>query len=610
VAVQGRFSSRVRRFFVKVEAVLASTVLLDLLIHPAVPSSPSFIAVIRVWAVLAFILLLGYLFMTIPRVQRFFYYRIWLGVLLSGALRLTGGIEGCTRDTVRPTRTRFRWLLSAYDLPYENWIRESAEWTILSAHKTGFVVSPHPPNTPVFVQRDHLTVARRWPGQSFAMTILFKPVLIKRTSRGEYQLSVDLTDEAYGIYKNRGKQFLYDRLLQLERDVPREEVRNRSTRLHRFAMEATQEPGEITAGGPYQPLRWSSAGALPLVHWRKPGQEMADDWFVLFFRGIRPVGWNLANGASESAREWRNLFEVGVRELCEELVVLEGPPVARGKPTSDEIHWRRPFRPGQAANAYPDLVGRLTGHDFVHEHNNLRDAQDGITIKDDESRPLRLHEVDTRSRIVVTDDRESFPTENLIFTINPLETGIESIFMFKFDLADNDYLLFGEVLEDLKALAREPVMLLRRSFVEREIESNGSLGDPLPDPERVRLREIPADDYHIFDADIALRERRLRNILNDLEIQFGEISDPAEAARLRDDVIARQLAKEKSARRGRTLLEARFHANWFAEYGEQFAALAHGGPVEAPPGGATPLLELCAVTWKTLEFVCRHKIGT
>ncbi len=258
----------------------------------------------------------------------------------------------------------------------------------------------------------------------------------------------------------------------------------------------------------------------------------------------------------------------------------------------------------------PDLARRLTGRDFVREHDRLRAEQDQITITDDPSRkPLRLHEIETNSRVIVTDDRQSYSTENVIFTINPLEAGVESVFLFRFDLADDDYLLFGEVLEDLGALAREPVMLLRRSFIESQLTQHGGLGQLLPDLERKQLSSIPAGDYHIFGADTVLRERRLHALLNDLDIPSGDLRDPAHTARLRDDVITRRLASENNPRRGQALLEARFHANWFAEYAAHFSALVPDGPLEAPTPGGSPLLNLCAVTWKTLELACQHKIG-
>jgi hypothetical protein len=603
-----RLPSRIRRFFLKAQIGLASAIGLGIIISSFSFSSQSLRDALLAWLVLALLLLAGQLLMMVSPVQRFAYYRVWVGMLLRQAARLAGGIEGVSRELVHPARSRWGWLFGWYDLPYENWIRESADWEPAGATKVGFALSPHPPGTPVFVQRDHLVGAYRWPGQSFATAVLFKPVRITRSSDANYQLSIDLTDEAYGIYKNRGKQFLDYLLRQLQQEVPKPEVLDHSARLHRFLMATAKEPDEIVAGGQHQPLRWSSAGALPLAHWRKPGHARADDWFVLFFRGITPVGWNLASGSSESAREWRNLFEVGVRELCEELVVLEGPPLRQGRPVPEV--YRRRFRPGQAANAYPDLVRRLTGHGFVREHNRLRETQDQITISDDpSSRALRLDEIETNSTVKFIDSGQSYLTENVIFSVNPLEAGVESVFLFRFDLADNDYLLFGEVLEDLGALAREPVMLLRRSFVEKEVAQHGSVGRLLPDQERKQLREIPPGDYHIFDADIVLRERRLEALLDGLGIPFREVRDARHAATLRDEAITRRLGNERDPGRGRMLLEARFHANWFAEYGAQFGSIDPDAPLGAHASDDTPLLRLCAVTWKTLELACQHKVG-
>lgn len=555
---------------------------------------------------LALLLAAGQAALMAPPVQRFLYYRVWLGFWLRRALRLSGGYEADGTGAVRAGRPRWRWLLWLFDLPYESWVAESARWEPAGAHRAGFPLVPHPPHVPVLVQRDHLGGRYRWPGQSFATVVLFHPVRITRDGGGRCRLDVDLSGEPYGIYKNRGKQFLDHLRPTLQQVMPREEALARSARLHAFLMDAGHEPAETSAGGPSQPLRWSSAGALPLVRWRKPDEATTDDWFALFFRGISPVGWNLASGSAETSREWRSLFEVGVRELCEELVVLEDQPVRDGKPVPEV--YRRRFSPSQAVD--PGLARRLTGQDFVREHDRLRETQDQITIINDPSRAtLRLHEVETHSIIVVRDGSETLRTENAIFTVNPLEAGAECVFVFRFALTDNDYLIFGEVLEDLGALAREPVMLLRRSFAEHQLKQHGSLGELLPGQERKRLPTIPARDYHIFGADIILRERRLRALLHELAIPAGDLN-AREAARLRDELIPRQLGAPHGPATQRALLEARFHTNWIAEYGPHFSALTRATPLAAPATGPAPLLELCANTWKTLELVCQHGIGT
>jgi hypothetical protein len=593
---------------VKAQVGLASAILLSIGISAVAVSWQSVRASLLAWAILVAALLAAQCILLMPRAQRFLYYRLWVGALLGLALRIGGGIEGFTRDVVHLSRPQFRWLLGVFDIPYEDWVRKSARWEPPGDQQTGFPVAPHPPGVAVLVQRDHLIRSYHWPGQSFATVILFNPVRVARVKDGGYELRVDLADESYGIYKNRGKQFLNQTLLQMRREVPRAEVLDRSAALHRFLMEAGGAPREILAGGSHQPLRWSSAGALPLVRWRKPGQGSSDDWFVLFFRGISPVGWNLAIGSSESAREWRHLFEVGVRELCEELVVLTGPPIRGDRPESEV--YRRRFRLDQPVDAYPDLARRLTGRDFVDEHDHLRERQDHIVIIDDRSRHvLQLHPLNTNFSVKVTEDHESFSTDNAVFAVNPLEAGIECIFVFRFDLGDDDYLIFGEVLEDLHALAREPVMLLRRSFVESQIAEHGSLGELVPDQERKLLRTVPARDYHIFDADITLRRQRLRRILREFDITAGETITGQEAARLRDGEISRYLAAERKAERKRSLFEAHFHANWLATYAAHFDALGPHSPLKAHSAGGEPLLELCAVTWKTLELICQHKIA-
>jgi len=64
-------------------------------------------------------------------------------------------------------------------------------------------------------------------------------------------------------------------------------------------------------------FRWASAGALPIV---RLGNE---EYYCLFYREIRPVGWNIANGACDTSSELLDPLQTLERELCEELIILD-----------------------------------------------------------------------------------------------------------------------------------------------------------------------------------------------------------------------------------------------------------------------------------------------
>ena len=66
------------------------------------------------------------------------------------------------------------------------------------------------------------------------------------------------------------------------------------------------------------PFRWANGGTLPLV------RMGCKSYAVLFYRDEHPVGWNLANGASDNLLEMRDPFAVVERELREELLIVGG----------------------------------------------------------------------------------------------------------------------------------------------------------------------------------------------------------------------------------------------------------------------------------------------
>jgi hypothetical protein len=65
------------------------------------------------------------------------------------------------------------------------------------------------------------------------------------------------------------------------------------------------------------PFRFGNGGALPVI--RLDGE----DYYCLFYRGVHPVGWNIANGGAESAAELLDPVATIERELREELIIVE-----------------------------------------------------------------------------------------------------------------------------------------------------------------------------------------------------------------------------------------------------------------------------------------------
>jgi TIR domain len=65
------------------------------------------------------------------------------------------------------------------------------------------------------------------------------------------------------------------------------------------------------------PLRYANGGVLPIIHYG------ADDYFCLFYRDIFPIGWNIANGASDDLDDLLDPGRIISREFGEELLIFD-----------------------------------------------------------------------------------------------------------------------------------------------------------------------------------------------------------------------------------------------------------------------------------------------
>lgn len=114
------------------------------------------------------------------------------------------------------------------------------------------------------------------------------------------RLEVHDTDQA--VFNHAGKEWLRQQYLENPEKIRRVEAQLKKKRFRYRDLSF--------------PLRWASGGALPIVEHRD------QEYFVLFFRDIFPIGWNIANGASEAFEDEMvlvgNLVE---REFKEELII-------------------------------------------------------------------------------------------------------------------------------------------------------------------------------------------------------------------------------------------------------------------------------------------------
>jgi len=159
---------------------------------------------------------------------------------------------------------------------------------------------------------------------------------------------------------------------------------------------------------------------------------------------------------------------------------------------------------------------------------------------------------------------------DILFSINPLEYGIEILRLIRFELIDKDYVLDGEMHESELFLMRRPVILLNLSFLREQYQKSGKVGQNIggeQDKHEIRsLKLIPKKMFRMFSADIDLKRSRIRVTENPMEKKFFE--------------------------------------QWLADFEKPFRQVVDKDDksIKDISGLKNPLTWMCPATWKSLEM--------
>lgn len=416
-----------------------------------------------------------------------------------------------------------------------------------------------------------------WPTWAFNIAVTFGSMSIRRIVRGRTsvaRLEVTIDDSTAGIYNNLGKTFLNAHFSNLD-DAALEDLSDVAYRA--TLPQPLDAPSSVTRLDPRIPLRWASGGALVIATWR--GRK----WVVLLFREIDPIGWNVANGASESPAEHFDLQRLAFRELSEELIVLDGNPT-EGHP----VRQRSLVLPWTTTGNDP-----LRSNQFSATHRSLREEHDGLLIDPavNSEDGCRVDVISTDMEVLASSPRHAGQVvRNTIFSINPREHGVEVLLPIHIALNDTDFLLDGEIIDELGGIpARRPIMLLSIDHLRREYEAEGQIGQPASLERRI-LTAIPSDDHFLFLEDLKLRKRRLQNIRRALDPDLRVEPSTNEG----DNAISILLQLPLS----QVEREAQFHNRWLRRYESGFTC---GGLHDSD------LRTLCPATWKSIETALRNQ---
>ncbi len=215
-------------------------------------------------------------------------------------------------------------------------------------------------------------------------------------------------------------------------------------------------------------FRYSNGGTLPVV-------TMPDgrDYFALFYRDEFPVGWNIANGGSDSCRELFHPQETIEREFIEELIVVD---------VVEQCRYR--------------LQSELELPEFV-ESWRLWGMTKGWSDFDDQVLPGRwIEQEDIMDEVHIND--EVPPIRNVLINITATDFGIELDRVFKLDFSKEQNADFS----DDGTIVNTPIRL-----VDGELRNGEVLGRPIGlfHVDRFKKEDLDGEfepDYTYYDGEL------------------------------------------------------------------------------------------------------------
>jgi hypothetical protein len=250
---------------------------------------------------------------------------------------------------------------------------------------------------------------------------------LKRQERGT-ELRVEFDGETPAIWLRQAKR-------QVRAGIPD------------FSAKASLYQGELDAfllrgkGSEYRfnddefPFRYVSGGTLPVI---RMGER---EYYCLIYREVDPIGWNIANGGSDSRQELLHPFDAVERELREELFIVDPSVRCNSKSCAVEsVHGHRYVFQEEgrepAANPSFEVARKLWRERF---------AELGFPELVDLKVPLKW--LDGPDRLSVRfGSGESVPTEGCFLNINASDFGIEVDRIAKMNVSEDAIFCDGELL--------------------------------------------------------------------------------------------------------------------------------------------------------------------
>ncbi|MBD3345437.1 MAG: hypothetical protein GF401_10285 [Chitinivibrionales bacterium] len=346
----------------------------------------------------------------------------------------------------------------------------------------------------------------RLPGEVFMAELLELPVIISK-DRESTTIEINRKNVKDLVVSNAGKTALAEKYAKTNDN----NYRSLDRKIHRFISDPESIGKEIVPLKADFRLRWASGGVLSIVTFR------GKNWIPLFFRDIKPYGWNVALGSSERHFDKQNRLVNNLnhelmsperficREFLEETLVIQ----ERAKPGENTAY--KMIMPYGIIQE--DEQNR---RDFKAGHVELREQYDSMRIHTFPDIRIKAQSINSGMVIKIlpsSDTEDAVEQSEVLVCFNLLETGIEVVKLLKYTIGDDDEILDGEILdryngrERIRELTRMPVGLLSCEFLNQMFSKGCDHCRYTPgiQPSVEIPDSIPSEHIHLFEWDVKKR---------------------------------------------------------------------------------------------------------
>lgn len=250
------------------------------------------------------------------------------------------------------------------------------------------------------------------------LQVLIKEFILGRTKTG-ISLDISVDDSSECLIKSSEKRELKELITPENREKLSSDLgtffENPDFLAHKFSFSGS-------------PLRFANGGVLPIITIENK------EYFCLFYRTIEPIGWNIANGASNNLAEIINPEKVVYREFSEEFIITDQNSHSSGGQNNKLLLFKE--NEDFYSTGSQDTALKLWSEKLDPEHN-IADSYEKLAL------PIKW--INGPDELIIRSHRSEMLRKGFFISVLPEDNSIELDKIAIIKLNRNARILDGEI---------------------------------------------------------------------------------------------------------------------------------------------------------------------